>query len=93
MVLNDQDPANTAGARDDDRHSVGATAGVLRLLRAAADQVQIDPQSQDCTATDSAGTVTTYDARGRVITRESTSGGTTTVYDVGGRNVGRFTNR
>jgi YD repeat-containing protein len=40
---------------------------------------------------DSSGTVTNYDARGRVISRETTSGNTTTVYDAGGRNVGRFT--
>jgi YD repeat-containing protein len=40
----------------------------------------------------SSGTVTNYDSRGRVISRESTSGsGTTTVYDARGRNVGRFT--
>jgi YD repeat-containing protein len=44
-------------------------------------------------ATDSSGTVTSYDSRGRVITRESTSGNTTTIYDAGGRNVGRVTNR
>ena len=41
--------------------------------------------------TDSQGTVTNYDARGRVISRESTTGNTTTVYDASGRNVGRFT--
>jgi YD repeat-containing protein len=40
---------------------------------------------------DSQGTVTNYDARGRVISRESTTGNTTTVYDPTGRNVGRFT--
>jgi YD repeat-containing protein len=42
-------------------------------------------------ATDSSGTVTNYDARGRVISRETTTGNTTTVYDARGRNVGRFT--
>ena len=42
-------------------------------------------------STDSSGTVTNYDARGKVISRESTTGNTTTVYDPGGRNVGRFT--
>jgi YD repeat-containing protein len=42
-------------------------------------------------ATDSQGTVTNYDGRGRVISRESTSGGTTTEYDASGRNVGRVT--
>jgi YD repeat-containing protein len=40
-------------------------------------------------STDSSGTVTNYDARGRVISRESTSGNQTTIYDAGGRNVGR----
>jgi YD repeat-containing protein len=35
--------------------------------------------------TDSSGTVTNYDARGKVITRE------TTIYDASGRNVGRVT--
>ena len=44
-------------------------------------------------STDSSGTVTNYDARGKVISRESTSGNTTTVYDAGGRNVGRITVR
>ena len=42
-------------------------------------------------STDSSGTTTNYDARGKVINRESTSGGPTTIYDAGGRNVGRFT--
>ena len=42
-------------------------------------------------STDSSGTVTNYDARGRVISRESTTGNQTTVYDDRGRNVGRFT--
>jgi YD repeat-containing protein len=41
-------------------------------------------------STDSQGTVTNYEARDRVISRESTSGNTTTIYS-GGRNVGRFT--
>ena len=41
-------------------------------------------------STDSQGTVTNYDARGRVISRESTTGNTTTIYDAGGRNVGRY---
>ena len=39
----------------------------------------------------SSGTVTTYDSRGRVISRETTSGGTATVYGARGRNVGRVT--
>ena len=43
-------------------------------------------------ATDSQGTTTTYDARGKVISRESTIGNTTTIYDASGRNVGRVTN-
>jgi YD repeat-containing protein len=42
-------------------------------------------------ATDSSGTVTNYDARGRVISRETTTGNQTTIYDAGGRNVGRVT--
>jgi YD repeat-containing protein len=37
------------------------------------------------------GPTTNYDARGKVISRETTSGNTTTVYDAGGRNVGRVT--
>jgi YD repeat-containing protein len=42
-------------------------------------------------ATDSSGSVTNYDARGWMISRETTSGNTTTIYDAGGRNVGRVT--
>jgi len=42
-------------------------------------------------ATDSQGSTTSYDGRGRGISRESTSGNTTTIYDASGRNVGRFT--
>jgi YD repeat-containing protein len=42
-------------------------------------------------ATDSGGTVTTYDARGKVISRETTSGNQTTIYDASGRNVSRVT--
>jgi YD repeat-containing protein len=42
-------------------------------------------------STGSSRAVTNYDARGRVISRESTSGNTTTIYDAGGRNVGRYT--
>jgi YD repeat-containing protein len=41
--------------------------------------------------TDSAGTVTNYDARGKVTSREFTSGNTTTIYDAGGRSVGQVT--
>ena len=41
-------------------------------------------------STDSSGTVTNYDSRGRVISRETMTGDTTTVYDAGGRSV-RFT--
>jgi YD repeat-containing protein len=41
--------------------------------------------------TDSSGTVTNYDSRGRVIIRETKTGNTKTVYDASGRNVGRFT--
>jgi YD repeat-containing protein len=39
--------------------------------------------------TDSQGTVTTYDSRGRIVSRESPSGNTTTIYDAGGRVLGR----
>ena len=46
------------------------------------------PFSSRGSATDR--TVTTYDAIGNVISRETTSN-QTTIYDVGGRNVGRFT--
>ncbi len=42
-------------------------------------------------ATDSQGTVTTYDSRGRVISRETTTGNQTTIYDARGRNVGKVT--
>jgi YD repeat-containing protein len=42
-------------------------------------------------ATDSSGATINYDARGKVISRETSSGSTTTVYDAGGRNVGRVT--
>jgi len=45
-------------------------------------------------STDSQGTTTNYDSRGKVISRESTTGNQTTIYDAGGRNAGRFsTNR
>lgn len=44
-------------------------------------------------STDSTGTVTNYDSRGRVISRETSTGNTTTIYDARGRNVGRFTTR
>ena len=42
-------------------------------------------------STDSSGTTTNYDSRGKVITHETTTGNATTVYDAGGRNVGRVT--
>lgn len=42
-------------------------------------------------ATDSQGTTTVYDSRGRVVSRETTTGNTTTIYDERGRSVGRFT--
>jgi YD repeat-containing protein len=42
-------------------------------------------------ATDSGGTVTNYDSRGKVISRETTTGNQTTIYDARGRNVGRVT--
>ena len=42
-------------------------------------------------STDSQGTVTNYDARGKVISRETRSGNTTTIYDAGGRVIGRET--
>jgi YD repeat-containing protein len=40
-------------------------------------------------STDSQGS--NYDARGKVISRETTTGNQTTVYDARGRNVGTFT--
>ena len=40
---------------------------------------------------DSQGTVTTYDASGRVVSRAITRGNQTTIYDAGGRVVGRST--
>jgi len=39
--------------------------------------------------TDSRGTVTNYDSRGRVISRKITKGNVTTVYDSRGRAIGR----
>jgi YD repeat-containing protein len=42
-------------------------------------------------STNSSGTTTFYDSRGRDISRETTSGNRTTIYDARGRNVGRFT--
>jgi YD repeat-containing protein len=48
-------------------------------------------RSLGTSSTDSAGTVTNYESRGRVISRESTIGNQTTVYDARGRDVGRFT--
>ena len=41
--------------------------------------------------TDSSSTVTNYDSRGRVISREITTGNVTTVYDARGRTIRRFT--
>lgn len=41
--------------------------------------------------TDSQGTVTNYDARGRVVSRETTTGNVTTIRDASGRTIGRFT--
>ena len=41
--------------------------------------------------TDSQGTTTNYDARGKVISRETRTGNTTTIYDPAGRNVVRYT--
>jgi YD repeat-containing protein len=40
-------------------------------------------------ATDSQGTTTNYDSRGRVISRETTTGNTTTIYDASGRLIGQ----
>jgi len=42
-------------------------------------------------STDSSGTITNYDNRGRVLSPETTSGNATTIYDTGGRNVRRIT--
>jgi YD repeat-containing protein len=58
------------------------------LLLAAAESSK---RANIAAATDSSGTVTNYDARGNVISRESTSGNQTTIYDASGRNVGRYT--
>jgi YD repeat-containing protein len=72
-------------------------AGLLAALLAtgaAAQQSRLHDsrgRSLGTSTTDSQGTVTNYDSRGRVISRESTSGNTTTVYDASGRNVGRIT--
>ena len=48
-------------------------------------------RSVGTSSTDSQGTPTFYDSRGKVTGRESTSGDTTTVYDASGRNIGRST--
>ena len=42
-------------------------------------------------STDSQGSMTNYDARGRSSAASSTSGNTTTIYDDRGRNVGKVT--
>jgi YD repeat-containing protein len=47
-------------------------------------------RSLGTSSTDSQGTVTNYDSRGKVISRETTTGNVTTIYDAAGRNVGRF---
>jgi YD repeat-containing protein len=60
----------------------GATSAQQRTLYDAGGNVV------GRSATDSQGSTMNYDARGKVISRESTSGNTTTVYDAGGRNIG-----
>jgi YD repeat-containing protein len=64
---------------------------VMMTGAASAQQRTFYDGSGGRAATDSQGTTTNYDSRGRGISRESTTGNTTTVYDAGGRNVGRFT--
>jgi YD repeat-containing protein len=77
----DQDPAPTARARADD----GAASARQRTFYDSSGG------TASRSATDSQGSITFYDSRGRVITRETTSGNMTTIYDAGGRNVGRVT--
>jgi YD repeat-containing protein len=75
----EDDSARTGRARDDGRRSLGATAHVLQCARYVVGR----------SVTDSAGTATTFDARGNVIGRESIdSAGTRTLYDARGRSVG-----
>ncbi|MDI3563235.1 hypothetical protein [Bradyrhizobium sp. Arg816] len=46
-------------------------------------------RSGGTSSTDSQGTTTIYDARGKVIGRESSNSNATTLYDVSGRVIGR----
>jgi YD repeat-containing protein len=62
-----------------------------KLTGAATHLLRLAATSSAAASTDSSGTVTIYDARGKVISREPTSGTTTTIYDAGGRSVGRVT--
>ena len=64
---------------------IGAASAQQRTLRDSRGNVV------GRSATDSQGTTTNYDARGKVTSRESISGNTTTIYDPSGRNVGRAT--
>ncbi|MET4343563.1 YD repeat-containing protein [Bradyrhizobium sp. RT9b] len=64
---------------------IGAAQAQQRTIYDASGRVVVR------SATDSQGTVTNYDSRGRVISRETTTGNATTIYDAGGRNVGRVT--
>ena len=73
---------------------------ILLALLALATATEVSAQSRTFydsagrsvgrSSTDSQGTVTNYDARGKVISRETTTGNQTTIYDASGRNVGRF---
>ncbi|MDE5446461.1 hypothetical protein GWG65_34895 [Bradyrhizobium sp. CSA207] len=70
-----------------------ALAALAMLTGAASAQSKrfydASGRSVGTSSTDSAGTVTNYDSRGRVISRETTSGSSTTVYDARGRVIGR----
>jgi YD repeat-containing protein len=70
-----------------------ALLAVLTIEASAQSRTHYDSAGKSLghSATDSAGTVTNYDARGKVISRETTIGNQTTIYDAGGRNVGRVT--
>ena len=68
-------------------------AALLAVLATAASAQQrfydSRGRSVGTSSTDSSGTTTNYDSRGRVISRETTTENQTTIYDARGRNVGR----
>src|SRR4051812_14203435 len=68
-----------------------APALLLRRRRNNSARTTTPPGRASAASTDSQGTVTNTDSRGKVISREFTSGNTTTIYDAGGRNFGRAT--